>query len=177
MASTAKTKARKTSTRAATKAAAAPKTSRPDALSPLIADHRDVDDYFDQYETLTDDTAKKALADKICLALKIHAQIEEELFYLTAREETGDNDLIDEAIVEHMGAKTLIAQIKAGAPRQPLYDAKVKVLGEQVRHHVKEEELFPEVRQTTIDLDALGAKLVARKAELMALLAVPPVPV
>ena len=178
MASTAKTKARKTSTRAATKAAAAPKTSRPDALSPLIADHRDVDDYFDQYETLTDDTAKKALADKICLALKVHAQIEEELFYPTAREETGDNDLIDEAIVEHMGAKTLIAQIKAGAPGQPLYDAKVKVLGEQVRHHVKEEEeLFPEVRQTTIDLDALGAKLVARKAELMALLAVPPVPV
>ena len=177
MASTAKTKARKTSTRAATKAAAAPKTSRPDALSPLIADHRDVDDYFDQYETLTDDTAKKALADKICLALKVHARIEEELFYPTAREETGDNDLIDEAIVEHMGPKTLIAQIKAGAPRQPLYDAKVKVLGEQVRHHVKEEELFPEVRQTTIDLDALGAKLVARKAELMALLAVPPVPV
>ena len=179
MASTAKTKARKTSTRAATKAAAAPKTSRPDALSLLIADHRDVDDYFDQYETLTDDTAKKALADKICLALKVHAQIEEELFYPTAREETGDNDLIDEAIVEHMGAKTLIAQIKAGAPGQPLYDAKVKVLGEQVRHHVKEEEeeLFPEVRQTTIDLDALGAKLVARKAELMALLAVPPVPV
>ena len=177
MATTAKTKARKTSTRASTKAAAAPRSVGPDAISLLIADHREVDDYFDEYETLTDDAAKKALADKICLALKVHAQIEEEFFYPPAREETGDGDLIDEAIVEHMGAKTLIAQIEAGAPGQPLYDAKVKVLGEQVRHHVKEEEeeLFPEVRQTKIDLDALGAKLAARKAELVALLSVPPV--
>jgi hypothetical protein len=89
---------------------------------------------------LTDDAEKKALADKICLALKVHTQIEEEFFYPPAREETGDGDLIDEAIVEHMGAKTLIAQIEAGLPGQPLYDAKVKVLGEQVRHHVEEEE-------------------------------------
>jgi hemerythrin superfamily protein len=176
MATTANTKAKTKTKRAATKAAAAPKTFGPDAISLLEADHREVDDYFEQYETLTDDAAKKALADKICLALKVHTQIEEEFFYPPAREETGDGDLIDEAIVEHMGAKTLIAQIEAGAPGQPLYDAKVKVLGEQVRHHVEEEEqeLFPEVRATNLDLDALGAKLAARKAELMALLAPTP---
>ncbi|HQR90795.1 MAG: hemerythrin [Novosphingobium sp. 35-62-5] len=176
MATTANTKAKNSTRRAATKAAAAPKAVGPDAISLLEADHREVDDYFEQYETLTDDAAKKALADKICLALKVHAQIEEELLYPPAREETGDGHLIDEAIVEHMGAKTLIAQIEASAPGQPLYDARVKVLGEQVRHHVEEEEqeLFPEVRATGLDLDALGAKLTARKAELMALLAPAP---
>jgi hemerythrin-like domain-containing protein len=117
------------------------------------------------------------LADKICLALKVHTQIEEELFYPPAREKTGDGDLIDEAIVEHTGAKTLIAQIEAMQPGQPLYDARMKVLAEQVRHHVEEEEteLFPEVRETKLNLDTLGAKLAARKAELMVLLA--PVPI
>jgi hemerythrin superfamily protein len=147
-----------------------------DAISLLEADHRDVEDLFEAYESLTDAVEKKALADRICLALKVHTQIEEELFYPPARETTGDGDMIDEAIVEHMGAKTLIAQIEAGLPGQPLYDAKIKVLGEQVRHHVAEEEqeLFPEVRAANVDLAALGAKLAARKAELMALLAPPP---
>jgi hypothetical protein len=94
------------------------------------------------------------------------------LFYPPARDQTGDANLVDEAVVEHMGAKTLIAQIEAMTPGQPLYDAKVKVLGEQIRHHVEEEEseLFPEVRATGMDLDALGAQLAARKAELLALL-------
>jgi hemerythrin superfamily protein len=176
MATTAKTKAKLKSARAATKAQAAPKTRGPDAIALLEADHREVEDYFETYESLTDDADKKALADKICLALKVHTQIEEEFFYPPAREKTGDGDLIDEAIVEHMGAKTLIAQIEAGLPGQPLYDAKVKVLGEQVRHHVEEEEqeLFPEVRATNLDLEALGAKLAARKAELLAALAPPP---
>ncbi len=116
---------------------------------------------------------KKALADKICLALRVHTQIEEELFYPPAREKTGDGDLLDEALVEHAGAKNLVAEIEAMKPGQPLYDAKVKVLGEQVRRHVEEEEteLFPEVRETDIDLAALGAKLATRKAELMAQLA------
>jgi hypothetical protein len=175
MATTAKSKAEQKSARAATKAQAAPKVRGPDAISLLEADHREVEDLFEAYEGLTDAAEKKALADKICLALKVHTQIEEEFFYPPAREKTGDGDLIDEAIVEHMGAKTLIAQIEAGLPDQPLYDAKVKVLGEQVRHHVEEEEseLFPEVRATNLDLDALGAKLAARKAELMAQLAPP----
>jgi hemerythrin-like domain-containing protein len=173
MATTAKTKAKQKAARAATEAQAAPKSRGPDAIALLEADHREVADYFETYETLSDAVEKKALADKICLALKVHTQIEEEFFYPPAREETGDGDLIDEAIVEHMGAKTLIAQIEAGAPDQPLYDAKIKVLGEQVRHHVEEEEneLFPEVRATDLDLVALGAKLAARKAELMSLLA------
>lgn len=172
MATTAKTKAEK---------AAARKTPVPsdatDAIALLEADHREVDRLFDAFETASKDTEKKALADKICLALKVHTQIEEELFYPRASERTGDGNAIDEAIVEHTGAKTLIAQIEAMQPGQPLYDAKVKVLGDQVCHHVEEEEteLFPEVRKTRTDLDELGAKLLARKAELMTLLA--PIPI
>jgi hemerythrin superfamily protein len=171
MATTAKTKAAKARERAAKPRSTT--TAAQDAIGLLEADHREVDAYFEQYETLTDDSEKKALADKICLALKVHAQIEEELFYPAARETTDDTDLIDEAVVEHMGAKTLVAQIEAMAPGQPLYDAMVKVLGEQVRHHVEEEEqeLFPEVRAADLDLKALGAALAARKAELMTLLA------
>jgi hemerythrin superfamily protein len=174
MATTAKTKDTKA---AARKSRPPADTGAADAISLLEADHREVDGYFDAFETASSATEKKALADKICLALKVHAQIEEELFYPSARDKTGDGDLIDEAVVEHTGAKTLIAQIEAMRPGQPLYDAKVKVLGEQVRHHVEEEEteLFPEVRQTKIDLNALGAKLAARKAELLVLLA--PVPI
>jgi hemerythrin superfamily protein len=173
MATTAKTKATKAAARQAKPAAY---TGGTDAIALLEADHREVDGYFDAFEASADDAEKKALADKICLALKVHTQIEEELFYPPAREKTGDGDLIDEALVEHTGAKTLIAQIEAMRPGQPLYDAKVKVLAEQVRHHVDEEEteLFPEVRETRIDLDALGAKLSARKSELMALLAPKP---
>jgi hemerythrin superfamily protein len=174
MATTAKTKAAKAANR---KARAPSDAGATDAIALLEADHREVDGYFDAFEAASDDAEKKALADKICLALKVHTQIEEELFYPPAREKTGDGDLIDEALVEHSGAKTLIAQIEAMRPGQPLYDAKVKVLGEQVRHHVEEEEteLFPEVRETKIDLDALGAKLAARKAELTTLLA--PIPI
>lgn len=176
MAKTSKTKAAAAKARAAISKPRSAGASG-DAIALLEADHREVDGLFEQYETLSDNAEKKALADKICLALKVHTQIEEELLYPPAREKTGDLDLIDEAVVEHMGAKGLIAEIEAMAPGQPLYDAKVKVLGEQVRHHVEEEEqeLFPEVRETDIDLVALGARLAARKAELMALLAPAPV--
>ncbi len=148
-----------------------------DAISLLQADHREVSGYFDAFEAASDDAEKKALADKLCLALKVHTQVEEELFYPPAREKTGDGDLLDGALVEHSCAKTLIAQIEAMRPGQPLYDAKVKVLGEQIRHHVEEEEneLFPDMRKTNIDLDVLGVKLAARKVELMTLLA--PIPI
>jgi len=178
MATTSKTKARKASERASQlRTAPAVKTGPQDAIGLLEADHREVDALFDAFEASSDNAEKKTLADKICLALKVHTQIEEELFYPPAREKTGDGDLVDEAIVEHMGAKTLIAQLEAMLPGQPLYDAKMKVLAEQVRHHVEEEEseLFPEARETKIDLDALGTKLAARKAELMVLLA--PIPI
>ena len=174
MATTKKTKTRKAAQRTHAKAtASARRVDAPDAIALLENDHREVEGYFETYEDLTAAADKKQLADKICLALKVHAQIEEEFFYPKARETTGDDDLIDEAIVEHEGAKILVAQISAMTPDQPLYDAKVKVLGEQIRHHVKEEEeeLFPEVRGTRVDLEALGAKLAARKAELMVLYA------
>jgi hemerythrin superfamily protein len=174
MATTKKTKATKAAARASKKQASpAPAAPPQDAIALLEADHREVDALFDRYEEADGDAEKGELAAQICLALKVHAQIEEELFYPPARDKTGDADLVDEAVVEHMGAKTLVAQIEAMKPGQPLYDALVKVLSEQVRHHVEEEEteLFPEVRETRMDLDALGAKLAARKAELLALLA------
>ena len=173
MAATKQTKAARAAARASQRASKPAASSAKDAIAVLEADHRPVDGWFDDYEALDADADKKALAAKICLALRVHTQIEEELFYPPAREATGDTDLLDEAVVEHAGAKILIAEIEAMQPDQPLYDAKVKVLGEQVRHHVEEEEteLFPEVRETDIDLEALGAKLAARKAELMAMLA------
>ncbi len=145
------------------------------AIDLLEEDHHEVKDYFDEYEELAedkeaDDKEKAALAAKICLALKIHTQIEEEIFYPQARKVTEDDDLLDEAVVEHAGAKHLIAEIEEMTVGDDLYDAKVKVLGEQIRHHVKEEreELFPEVEAAKMDLEGVGKKLAARKVELMA---------
>lgn len=162
MATTAKTKARK----AASRKPGAPG----DAIALLKADHREVKGWFQDYEGLKDDAAKAALAGKICAALKVHAKIEEEIFYPAARAATKDNDLLDEATVEHAAAKDLIAQIEAMAAGDDLYDAKVKVLGEQIEHHVKEEEdeMFPEARGSAMDLKALGDRMAARKKELMA---------
>jgi len=170
MATTKKSKAAKASARADRRRADPSPAGPPqDAIALLTADHREVDALFEHYRAAESDGDKLALATQICLALKVHAQIEEELFYPPARDQISDTDLVDEAIVEHMGAKILIAQIEAMAPGQPLYDAKVQVLSEQVRHHVEEEEteLFPELRETRIDLEALGAKLSTRKAELL----------
>jgi hemerythrin superfamily protein len=140
-----------------------------DALELLEQDHREVEGYFDDYEELKDDKAKAELSEKICLALKIHTQIEEEIFYPEARKATKDDDLIDEALVEHAGAKQLISQIESMEVGDDLYDAKVKVLGEQVKHHIEEEEdeLFPEVESAKMDLDGLGKTMAARKVELM----------
>ncbi len=171
MAATKKTEATRAAARA-TQRTSKPAASTQDAITLLEADHTEVDGWFDDYEALQTGDEKKALAAKICVALKVHTQIEEELVYPAGRRETGDANLLDQAVVEHAGAKALIAEIEAMQPGQPLYDAKVKVLGEQVRHHVEEEEteLFPEMRETDIDLEALGAQLAARKAELMDLL-------
>lgn len=145
------------------------KSANINAITLLEDDHAEVKAYFEEYEDLEEDEEKQALADKICLALKVHARIEEEIFYPAAREKTEDKDLLDEATVEHAAAKTLIAEIEAMEPGQPLYDAKVKVLGEQILHHVKEEEgeLFPEVRKTDLDLETLGTQMAKRKSELM----------
>jgi hemerythrin superfamily protein len=139
------------------------------AIDLLEKDHQEVDGFFDEYETLEDAAKKEELALKICLALTVHTQIEEEIFYPAVREAIEKAELIDEAIVEHAAAKQLIAEIEEMDPADELYDAKVKVLGEQVRHHIEEEEdkLFPEIESSKLDLKALGKKMVERKAALL----------
>jgi hypothetical protein len=143
----------------------------PLAISLLKKDHREVDAMFDEYEQLEGDREKLALFQQIALALKVHTRIEEEIFYPAERGEVED-DLLDEAQVEHDGAKKLIAEIEGMKPSEPLYDAKVKVLGEYVKHHVKEEEqpggVFAQAKRGDEDLDAMGKRLKARKEELMA---------
>lgn len=146
----------------------------PDALDLLMADHKEVKALFKAYDKLAeaggDTEEKQALALQICTMLTVHATVEEELVYPAAREVLGeDEDLVDEADVEHACAKELVAQIEAGTPDDPLFDAKVKVLGEYIDHHVKEEEgeMFPKVRKSDLDLDSLGEDIAARKAELL----------
>lgn len=141
-----------------------------DAIKLLKDDHKEVKGYFKKYETLEDDAEKQALADTICKALTVHAQIEEEMFYPAAREAIDDDDLLDEAEVEHASAKQLIAEIQAMQVGDRLFDAKVTVLGEYIAHHVEEEEteMFPESRESDLDLKALGAQMAERKAQLMA---------
>jgi hypothetical protein len=142
----------------------------PSAFELLEQDHREVEEWFDEYDELKDDHDQRAeLAQKICLALRVHAQIEEEIFYPQAREATKDNDLIDEAVVEHATVKKLISEIEAMEAGEELYEAKVRVLGEMVKHHIKEEEdeLFPELEAAKMDLNALGKEIAERKEELM----------
>lgn len=145
-----------------------------DAIALLTADHREVKALFDKYDKLADTKAeasdRQALAETICDMLTVHATVEEEIFYPAARKAIQDDDLLDEAQVEHAAAKDLIAQIKDMEPDDGLYDAKVKVLGEQIDHHVEEEEgeLFPEAKKSDMDLRELGARMLARKTQLMA---------
>ncbi len=143
----------------------------PLAIRLLKQDHREVEAMFDEYEQLEANKDKQALFDKIALALKVHTQIEEEVLYPESRGEVED-DLIDEAYVEHDGAKKLIAEIEAMKPGQAFYDAKVKVLGEYIKHHVKEEEqpggFFAQAKKGDEDLEAMGERMKARKEELMA---------
>jgi hemerythrin superfamily protein len=142
----------------------------PSAFELLEQDHREVEEWFAEFDELNEDDDQKAeLAGKICLALKVHAQMEEEIFYPQARETTKDNDLIDEAVVEHATVKNLIAEIEAMEVGEELYDAKMRVLGEMVKHHIKEEEeeLFPELEAAKLDLNALGKEIAERKEELM----------
>jgi hypothetical protein len=178
MATTKKTKAKKAAERKATKGktsqdkttGARSASETQSALDLLEEDHREVEGYFDAYEDLEDEAEKEELATKICLALRVHTQIEEEIFYPAARKATEDDDLLDEAAVEHAGAKRLIEEIEAMEVGDDLYDAKVKVLGEQVRHHVKDEEaeLFPEVKSAKMDIEEIGKKLSQRKTTLLA---------
>lgn len=145
-----------------------PETPPMDALALLEADHRAVEQLFDAFADETSDAAKRDIANAICVALKVHARLEEELFYPAVAKLLDDPSLVEEALVEHASAKDLIAQIEAGAPGEALYDARVKVLGEYVDHHVAEEEdeIFPQCRAAKLDLDALGAAMAMRRQEL-----------
>src|SRR3954452_24858958 len=139
------------------------------ALDLLEQDHREVEGLFDEYEKLEDTDEKERIALKICLALTVHTQIEEEVFYPAVCEAIEKSELIDEALVEHASAKQLISEIEEMDANDELYDAKVKVLGEQVRHHVEEEEdeLFPEVESSELNLGTLGKKMAERKTALL----------
>lgn len=146
----------------------------PDAVDLLISDHKEVKKLFKDYDKLAEakagDDERQAIADEICAKLTVHAQVEEEIFYPATREAFNDKDdaLVDEAEVEHASAKDLIAQIQGMSPSEDLYDAKVKVLGEMIDHHVKEEEgeMFPKVKKLKVDTASLGVLMQARKEEL-----------
>ena len=133
----------------ATKPIKASTTKAVDAITLLMADHKAVKTLFKAFDKLTNDDdaseQKEALVQKICDELTVHAQVEEEIFYPAVREAIEDDDLLDEAEVEHATAKDLIAQLQQMLPDDDLYDAKVKVLSEYIDHHVKEEEdeMFP----------------------------------
>jgi hemerythrin superfamily protein len=146
------------------------KTKAKDAIALLKADHRQVEEWFEQFEKARDDDRKQTLATKICDALRVHTTIEEEIFYPAFLEATEDKDMHHEAEIEHQGAKTLIEQIEASSPDDDYFDSKVKVLSEMIKHHVKEEEqpggMFSEARKSDMDLDALGEQMAQRKAEL-----------
>ena len=145
-------------------------TKKMDAVALLKQDHRTVEELFAQFEKAGGDGRKEKLARQICLELSVHATIEEEIFY-PACEGKVEEDLLKEAYVEHDSAKLLIAEIVAGEPSDEFYDSKVKVLQEQIEHHVQEEEmrlegLFSQARKAGLDMEALGQQLAARKAEL-----------
>ncbi|GAC1412410.1 MAG: hemerythrin domain-containing protein [Burkholderiaceae bacterium] len=150
------------------------KSSSTDAIALLVKDHEEVKALFAQFEALSDRSkaSKKKIADQICNALTVHAQIEEDIFYPKVKSAIKEDDLMDEAVVEHASAKDLIAQIQAMEPDDDLYDAKVKVLSEQIEHHVKEEEtdMFPKVKKSGLDLAGLGEQLAAQKQTLSAAL-------
>jgi hemerythrin superfamily protein len=145
-----------------------------DAIALLTADHAKVKKLFKEFEDLKEEDGsaedKSVLVTRICNELKVHTEIEEEIFYPAVRKAIDDSDLMDEALVEHAGAKELIAQLEDMNPDDEQYDAKVTVLGEQIQHHVKEEEgeMFPKAKKAKVDGEALGVQMTERKAELMA---------
>jgi hemerythrin superfamily protein len=172
--STARTATSKASGKSSTaRKATAREASSGDALALLSKDHKEVAQRFGDYAKLVkaaaDDDQRLEVAQQICAMLTAHATIEEELFYPALREAIEAEDLLDEAEVEHTSIKELVTQIEAMDPTDDLYDAKVTVLGEYVKHHVKEEEdeIFPKARKADLDLAQLGEQLKARKEELL----------
>ncbi len=157
-----------TATKSATPHKAAPASK--DAIALLKADHAAVSQLFAEYAKSRSASTKQALVAEICTSLAIHAQIEEEIFYPAVKAALKDKLLVPEATVEHAGVKGLIAQLRGLEPDGEMYDARVKVLSEYVAHHVKEEqnEMFPKAKASSLDLVELGARLAARKDELLA---------
>ena len=147
------------------------KTKGTDAIALLKADHREVEGWFEEFEKTESAPKKRKLAADICKALRVHTQIEEEIFYPACRNVGISEDLMDEADIEHHAARKLIEEVEAGAPGDDHWDARVKVLSEMIRHHVKEEEerdgLFSKAKKAGLDLEDLGAQLKTRKTELM----------
>ena len=143
-----------------------------DAIALLKADHHKVEDLFDEFEAAKGAARKQALVEKICAELSAHTVIEEEIFYPAYRGKV-EEGLLNEGYVEHDGSKVLIAELLASAPSAEFYDAKVKVLSEQIEHHVHEEErrsdgIFAQARVAGLDMDELGDRLKARKEEILA---------
>jgi hemerythrin superfamily protein len=151
-------------------------TATKDAIALLKADHEAVSQLFTEYEKTRSVPKKKLLVTEICAALNVHAQIEEEIFYPAVKAALKDKDLVPEATVEHAGVKQLIAQLEGVEPDGESYDAKVKVLSEYVRHHVREEqnEMFPKAKASSLDMIELGASMAERKDDLLAQAAVNP---
>jgi hemerythrin superfamily protein len=148
-----------------------------DAIAMLMADHKKVKRLFSDFNKLKEegsDEDKSTIVEQICNELKVHTELEEEMFYPAVRKAIYDSDLMDEALVEHAGAKDLIAQLERANPDDDLYDAKVTVLGEQINHHVKEEEgeMFPKAKKAKVDTEALGAAMLKRKIALMGKMAI-----
>lgn len=169
-----KTPARKNAAIAARKTAtsrARPEPGSPtDAIALLRADHRKVSDLFKQYEAARAMAKKRSLVDEICQELQVHTRIEEEIFYPAVKAALKDKELVPEAQVEHGSIKELIAQVEGKDPVGEDFDARIKVISEYVKHHVKEEqnEMFPRAKKTRLDLAELGARMAARKEELKA---------
>lgn len=142
-----------------------------DAIKLLEADHREAEALFDHYEKVKEKAStqeKMEIAKKVCSALLIHMEIEEKIFYPQVRQKIDDDDLMNESLVEHAGAKDLIKQIGQLKPDDPMFDAKLKVLGEQIKHHVEEEEseMFPKVKKAGLDLSVIGAELLKGKNQM-----------
>lgn len=150
-----------------------------DAIALLTADHKKVKGLFNRFDELMGqadvDDEKAELVKQVCDELKIHAQVEEEIFYPAVHAAIDDDDLMDEADVEHAEARELIAQLEAMHPGDDLYDAKVVVLGEQIAHHIKEEEddMFPQAKRAKLDTAVLGEQMLERKLELLAEMGLP----
>jgi hemerythrin superfamily protein len=140
-----------------------------DAIALLRADHKKVSSLFADFDKARSAKRKKELVDEICTELEVHTTIEEEIFYPAVKAALEDRELVPEATVEHSSVKDLIAQVKDAEPGDEMYDARVKVMGEFVKHHVKEEqnEMFPKVKASRLDLKLLGQQMAQRKEELL----------